>query len=187
MLAKRLWVVTKLINQAVGDALSGLLLVEAILQHMGWPVDKWNELYQDLPSRQLKLLQDLNAGQIVITYDNVSIDTTAIGFKRRRFGSALNIKTLVAAAERRKTPIDETVKGHSLSLEGLGPDCIFHLATGMPNGRVAPMVEPSALQCETARGYSIPSSHLTYFFVVGLFIIKVPTQHKIHVDPLDEQ
>ncbi|KAJ9556066.1 hypothetical protein OSB04_010680 [Centaurea solstitialis] len=47
---------SKLINQAVGDALSGLLLVEAILQHMGWSVsvDKWNELYHDLPSRQLK-------------------------------------------------------------------------------------------------------------------------------------
>ena len=33
--AKRLWAVTKLINQAVGDALSGLLLVEAILQTHG--------------------------------------------------------------------------------------------------------------------------------------------------------
>ncbi|GKD35161.1 phosphoacetylglucosamine mutase, partial [Tanacetum coccineum] len=53
--AKRLWAVTKLINQAVGDALSGLLLVEAILQHMGWSVNKWNELYHDLPSRQLKV------------------------------------------------------------------------------------------------------------------------------------
>ncbi|KAD2394480.1 hypothetical protein E3N88_41457 [Mikania micrantha] len=53
--AKRLWAVSKLINQAVGDALSGLLLVEAILQHMGWSVDKWNELYHDLPSRQVKV------------------------------------------------------------------------------------------------------------------------------------
>ncbi|XP_071706441.1 phosphoacetylglucosamine mutase-like [Rutidosis leptorrhynchoides] len=53
--AKRLWAVTKLINQAVGDALSGLLLVEAILQHMGWSVEKWNQLYCDLPSRQLKV------------------------------------------------------------------------------------------------------------------------------------
>nr|XP_043613787.1 phosphoacetylglucosamine mutase isoform X1 [Erigeron canadensis] len=53
--AKRLCAVTKLINQAVGDALSGLLLVEAILQHMGWSVNKWNELYCDLPSRQLKV------------------------------------------------------------------------------------------------------------------------------------
>lgn len=53
--AKRLLAVTKLINQAVGDALSGLLLVEAILQHMGWSVEKWNELYCDLASRQLKV------------------------------------------------------------------------------------------------------------------------------------
>lgn len=53
--AKRLCAVSKVVNQAVGDALSGLLLVEAILQHMGWSVDKWNELYSDLPSRQLKV------------------------------------------------------------------------------------------------------------------------------------
>ncbi|KAM5573273.1 phosphoacetylglucosamine mutase [Rosa sericea] len=53
--AMRLLAVTKLINQAVGDALSGMLLVEAILQHMGWSIEKWNELYHDLPSRQLKV------------------------------------------------------------------------------------------------------------------------------------
>ncbi|KAJ4845188.1 hypothetical protein Tsubulata_037679 [Turnera subulata] len=53
--ALRLLAVSKLINQAVGDALSCLLLVEAILQHMGWSIQKWNELYQDLPSRQLKV------------------------------------------------------------------------------------------------------------------------------------
>lgn len=53
--AKRLWAVASVMNQAVGDALSGLLLVEAILQHMGWSVDKWNKVYDDLPSRQLKV------------------------------------------------------------------------------------------------------------------------------------
>ncbi|KAG8366291.1 hypothetical protein BUALT_Bualt17G0061100 [Buddleja alternifolia] len=53
--ALRLLAVSKLINQAVGDALSGLLLVEAILKHMDWSIDKWSELYQDLPSRQLKV------------------------------------------------------------------------------------------------------------------------------------
>ncbi|KAL1195536.1 Phosphoacetylglucosamine mutase [Cardamine amara subsp. amara] len=51
----RLVAVSTLINQAVGDALSGLLLVEVILQHMGWSVEKWNELYKDLPSRQIKV------------------------------------------------------------------------------------------------------------------------------------
>ncbi|KAE8683759.1 Phosphoacetylglucosamine mutase [Hibiscus syriacus] len=53
--ALRLISVSKLINPAVGDALSCLLLVEAILQHKGWSIHKWNELYQDLPSRQLKV------------------------------------------------------------------------------------------------------------------------------------
>ncbi|KAF3431729.1 hypothetical protein FNV43_RR26464 [Rhamnella rubrinervis] len=53
--ALRLLAVSKLINQAVGDALSGMLLVEAILRHMGWSIHRWNELYHDLPSRQLKV------------------------------------------------------------------------------------------------------------------------------------
>ncbi|KAH6810110.1 phosphoglucosamine mutase-like protein [Perilla frutescens var. frutescens] len=53
--ALRLLAISRLINQAVGDALSGLFLVEVILKHMGWSIHKWNELYQDLPSRQLKV------------------------------------------------------------------------------------------------------------------------------------
>ncbi|XVE50089.1 hypothetical protein DITRI_Ditri01bG0133200 [Diplodiscus trichospermus] len=53
--ALRLLSVSNLINQAVGDAFSCLLLVEVILQHMGWSIHIWNELYQDLPSRQLKV------------------------------------------------------------------------------------------------------------------------------------
>ncbi|CAJ2677307.1 phosphoacetylglucosamine mutase-like isoform X2 [Trifolium pratense] len=53
--ALRLLAVSKLINQAVGDALSGVLLVEVILKHMGWSIHRWNELYHDLPSRQLKV------------------------------------------------------------------------------------------------------------------------------------
>ncbi|MED6167723.1 hypothetical protein PIB30_005345 [Stylosanthes scabra] len=53
--ALRLLAASRLINQAVGDALSGVLLVEVILQHMGWSIHRWNELYHDLPSRQLKV------------------------------------------------------------------------------------------------------------------------------------
>ncbi|KAL6522876.1 hypothetical protein OROHE_016723 [Orobanche hederae] len=53
--ALRLLAISRLVNQAIGDALSGLLLVEAILQHMEWSIHKWNQLYQDLPSRQLKV------------------------------------------------------------------------------------------------------------------------------------
>ncbi|CAM9003419.1 unnamed protein product [Rhodiola kirilowii] len=53
--ASRLLAVSKLINQAVGDAFSDVLLVEAILLYEQWSIQKWSELYQDLPSRQLKV------------------------------------------------------------------------------------------------------------------------------------
>ncbi|KAJ3681632.1 hypothetical protein LUZ60_014205 [Juncus effusus] len=53
--ASRLVAATQLINQAVGDALSGLFLVEAILHNKGWTFQNWCDLYQDLPSRQLKV------------------------------------------------------------------------------------------------------------------------------------
>ncbi|KAK9927851.1 hypothetical protein M0R45_025017 [Rubus argutus] len=72
--ALRLLAVTELINQAVGDALSGVLLVEAILQHMGWSIEKWSKLYEDLPSRQLKVkvvdrtaVVTANAETVVVT------------------------------------------------------------------------------------------------------------------------
>jgi phosphoacetylglucosamine mutase len=42
--------------QAVGDALSGVLVVEAILSINNWSLMDWAALYKDLPSRQLKVL-----------------------------------------------------------------------------------------------------------------------------------
>ncbi len=44
-----------MVNQAVGDALSGVLLVEAALRRRGWGLSDWAKLYTDLPSRQLKV------------------------------------------------------------------------------------------------------------------------------------
>ena len=41
--------------QAVGDALSGVLLVEAGLRVLGWTMSDWAGTYTDLPSRQLKV------------------------------------------------------------------------------------------------------------------------------------
>ncbi|KAL4992449.1 hypothetical protein BDW68DRAFT_79355 [Aspergillus falconensis] len=46
---------TDLINQAVGDALSDLLLVEAILAHKGWTPTEWLATYTDLPSRLVRV------------------------------------------------------------------------------------------------------------------------------------
>ena len=52
--ARELLALAGVVNQAVGDALSGLLLVEAALRRHGWGLAEWGALYDDLPSRQLK-------------------------------------------------------------------------------------------------------------------------------------
>ena len=44
-----------MVNQAVGDAISGLLLVEVALRRKSWSMQQWAALYNDLPSRQLKV------------------------------------------------------------------------------------------------------------------------------------
>ncbi|KAF2424928.1 N-acetylglucosamine-phosphate mutase-like protein [Tothia fuscella] len=46
---------TDLINQAVGDALSDLLLVEVILAHKGWSPENWLATYKDLPNRLVRV------------------------------------------------------------------------------------------------------------------------------------
>jgi len=52
---QRLRVMPRLVNQAVGDALSDLFLVDAILYIRGWSLRDWNGLYEDMPSRQCKV------------------------------------------------------------------------------------------------------------------------------------
>jgi phosphoacetylglucosamine mutase len=44
-----------LINQTVGDALSDMLMVEAILASSDQTFSEWNSSYTDLPSRQKKV------------------------------------------------------------------------------------------------------------------------------------
>jgi phosphoacetylglucosamine mutase len=39
----------------VGDAISDMLLVEVILRNKEWTMDKWLHMYEDLPSRLLKV------------------------------------------------------------------------------------------------------------------------------------
>ena len=53
-MARLLWL-SQLVNQAVGDAMSDALAVEAVLLVRGWTLQDWDALYQDLPSRQRKL------------------------------------------------------------------------------------------------------------------------------------
>ncbi|KAI9757932.1 MAG: hypothetical protein M4579_003268 [Chaenotheca gracillima] len=46
---------SELINQAVGDALSDLLLVEVILAHKSWTPKEWDSTYSDLPNRLVRV------------------------------------------------------------------------------------------------------------------------------------
>lgn len=51
----KLKLVKELVNQCVGDAMSDLLLVEAILAEENMSLAAWDALYTELPSRQLKV------------------------------------------------------------------------------------------------------------------------------------
>jgi phosphoacetylglucosamine mutase len=62
---KRLIAASKLINQAVGDALSDSMFIEAVLTLKKWSVLDWDAIYADLPSRQAKLaVPDRNAVKV---------------------------------------------------------------------------------------------------------------------------
>lgn len=41
--------------KTVGDAISDMLLIEAILAIKGMTVQQWDAIYNDLPNRQLKV------------------------------------------------------------------------------------------------------------------------------------
>ncbi|CAH1763608.1 10155_t:CDS:10 [Entrophospora sp. SA101] len=53
---EKLKALTDLINQTVGDALSDLLLVEAILTNRQWSLKQWDQAYTDLPNRLIKVV-----------------------------------------------------------------------------------------------------------------------------------
>ena len=69
---RRLYWSTLLINQAIGDALSDMLMVEIILLLYKWDIQKWDNIYTDLPSRQKKLpVADRN--RIKVNHDETRI------------------------------------------------------------------------------------------------------------------
>ncbi|KAM9233862.1 phosphoacetylglucosamine mutase isoform 1-T1 [Dugong dugon] len=53
--AKMLENIIDLFNQAAGDAISDMLVTEAILAVKGLTIQQWDALYTDLPNRQLKI------------------------------------------------------------------------------------------------------------------------------------
>lgn len=52
---KYLLALSELINQAVGDALSDMLLVEVVLAYRGFSASEWDSSYEDLPNRLVKV------------------------------------------------------------------------------------------------------------------------------------
>lgn len=50
-----LYQLTQLVNQAVGDAISDILLVQVVLSQMGMSFQQWDQMYTDLPSYQSKV------------------------------------------------------------------------------------------------------------------------------------
>lgn len=44
-----------LVNQTVGDAISDMLVVEAILEELNMNIEQWDSMYTDLPNKLLKL------------------------------------------------------------------------------------------------------------------------------------
>ncbi|KZT57126.1 phosphoacetylglucosamine mutase [Calocera cornea HHB12733] len=53
---KDLKALVDLINSTVGDAISDMLLVEVILNHLRYDAQAWDSLYTDLPNRLVKVL-----------------------------------------------------------------------------------------------------------------------------------
>jgi phosphoacetylglucosamine mutase len=64
--ATRLLMLRDIINEAVGDAISIMLAVEAILRLLDWSCLEWFGMYSDLPQRQIK----------VVVADRSAIETT---------------------------------------------------------------------------------------------------------------
>ena len=52
---RKLAAFSNLINQAVGDAIADLLVVEAVLVSRGWTMQQWDQNYTDLPNRLAKV------------------------------------------------------------------------------------------------------------------------------------
>ena len=54
--------------KTVGDAISDMLLVEAILAVKGMTVKQWDAIYSDLPNRQLKVKVHIQSS---LSHDNI--------------------------------------------------------------------------------------------------------------------
>ncbi|KAJ3357871.1 Phosphoacetylglucosamine Mutase [Kappamyces sp. JEL0680] len=69
---------SEVINQTVGDALSDMLMVEAILLCNDWSFTQWNESYTDLPSRQEKVKVSNRTAFVPINADTELVEPAGL-------------------------------------------------------------------------------------------------------------
>lgn len=76
---RRLRVLPALVNQSVGDAMSDMLLVDAILFLRGWDLSTWASLYSDMPSKQAKV--KVADRTVISTNDNETAATAPVALQ----------------------------------------------------------------------------------------------------------
>ncbi|EED95883.1 hypothetical protein THAPSDRAFT_260958, partial [Thalassiosira pseudonana CCMP1335] len=88
---RRLRVLPALVNQSVGDAMSDMLLVDAILFLRGWDLSTWAQLYNDMPSKQAKVKV---ADRTVITTNDNETAATSPAALQKALQSAMDAMAL---------------------------------------------------------------------------------------------
>lgn len=76
---RRLRSLPALVNQSVGDAMSDMLLVDAILFLRGWDLSTWAKLYTDMPSKQAKV--KVLDRTVISTNDNETAVTAPVSLQ----------------------------------------------------------------------------------------------------------
>jgi len=118
--AIRLVAVSDMVNQAVGDALSGILMVETVLQYRNWSLQQWNAMYTDLPSRQLKVTdyaaRNLFSTHFMFTFNLVSYVNVQVKVADRSVFKTTDAETKVAFPSLLQAAIDAAVGEYLLKL-----------------------------------------------------------------------
>ncbi|XP_074541997.1 phosphoacetylglucosamine mutase [Halichoeres trimaculatus] len=123
------------INQTVGDAISDMLLIEAILAIKGITVQQWDAIYTDLPNRQLKVkvadrrvidTEDAERRAVSPAGLQESIDSLVKKYKQARsFVRPSGTEDVVRVYAEAETQESADALAHEVSL------AVYHLAGGV--------------------------------------------------------
>ncbi|KAL6459681.1 hypothetical protein MHYP_G00314400 [Metynnis hypsauchen] len=133
--AKLLENTINLINQATGDAISDMLVIEAVLAIRGMTVQEWDSIYTDLPNRQLtvkvadrRIIDTADAERRAVTPAGLqdSIDALVKKYtKARAFVRPSGTEDLVRVYAEAETQESADVLAHEVSL------AIYRMAGGV--------------------------------------------------------